>query len=130
MKEFTVKQCAEEAEISYSCAFNIINKILAGKSDEEILNVKKGRRRLENYELQSTIRNILNVDAALTLESLKEKLSEASVIASTSTISRSIKAINFTRKRLSLVPEERNSQGTWKTVRHIVEQLSYCMMMI
>lgn len=110
-KNLSVKKTAEEAEISVSCAYSLISKLSQGTTDLEILGVKKGRKQ-GSTEMKETIRNILTRDPASTLETLKEDLLTYDFSTSASTISRCIKSLNFTRKRLTLVPQERNSERT------------------
>jgi transposase len=110
-KEFTLKNIAEEAEISYFCAYKLVEKIQNGMNDEEILNTKKGRPSTVNVILTSKVRNLLAQNPASTLKMLKESLQNENCMTSKATISRAIKNMNYTRKRLSKVPEERNSIG-------------------
>ena len=44
LKELKLKEIAEEAEFSISCARSVCAKISAGISDEDIVGSKKGRR--------------------------------------------------------------------------------------
>jgi len=122
-KEIKLKEIVEEVEISISCARALCEKISKGMSAEEILNIKKGRPSNLNEDLKSEIRNILDVDPSNTLKSLANNLNNKNINAAPSTISKYLKKMEFTRKRLSLVPQERNSP------RVIDERQRYCRLM-
>ena len=65
-------------------------------------------RKFENTELVAAIQRILTDDCTLTLEQIKQNLPD-SVIASKSTISRILKNMGWSRKRVKTIPTERNS---------------------
>lgn len=111
-KEFTLKNIAEEAEISMTCARNLYVNINSGKTDEEILNVKKGRHCKDNSELKNKIRTFIDQEPDNTTRSIKEKLAAENNRTSIATISRILKSMDYTRKRLSIVPTERNATRT------------------
>ncbi|KAF0990149.1 hypothetical protein HZS_5462 [Henneguya salminicola] len=75
--EFTLKEIAEEAEISISCARSLSVDVEMGKTDEEIINIKK-------------VTSIIDIDPDHTTRSIKEKLAANNKIVSISTISRII----------------------------------------
>ncbi|KAF0985624.1 hypothetical protein HZS_3776 [Henneguya salminicola] len=60
-KVFTLKEIAEEAEISISCARSLSVDIEIGKTDEEIINIKKGRHLKDNADLKSSMRSIIDI---------------------------------------------------------------------
>lgn len=109
IKELSIYKIAEEAEISYSCAQNLINYISSGISNEKILSVSKRRKKKSNNNLILNIKSILMVDPAATLLTLKEQLELRNIFVAKSTISRAIKSMGYSRKRLFIVPEERNN---------------------
>ena len=94
--------------ISLSCATKLCNKISKGLSDDRII-VKKGRKKVTNAELKSQVSAIVQSDNALTQVGMTKVLENQGMNKSQPTISRLLKTINVTRKRLSLVPVERNS---------------------
>jgi hypothetical protein len=59
--------------------------------------------------LLAGVRNILTENLVSTLDSLKEELKRRNIATSTSSISRTIKSISYSRKRVSFIPVERNS---------------------
>ncbi|KAF0985496.1 hypothetical protein HZS_1619, partial [Henneguya salminicola] len=91
-----------------------------GKTDEEIINIKKGRHLKDYADLESSIRSIIDIDPDNTKRSIKEKLAANKKIASIYTISRMLKSMQYTRKRLSLVQSERNA------IRTIDARQEYC----
>lgn len=119
-KEYTVQKCAEEAEISYTCAQGLIRKIGNGASDEQILGTKKGRPTIQNSELHLKLRNMLSRDPTHILQSMKDDLQEGNIETSISTIHRAIKNMKYSRKKLVKIPEERNSS------RIIDTRLTFC----
>nr|XP_047135744.1 uncharacterized protein LOC124812766 [Hydra vulgaris] len=104
-----LKEIAEEVEISVSATRFISDKICKGLSDDEIASVKKGRRSSYDETLKSEIRMLIEHDPSHTLASLRNILVERNINASIPTISKYLKSMEFTRKRLTLVPKERNS---------------------
>ena len=58
------------------------------------------------------VKSILSKGPAQTLKSLQEELNAKYINASAMSISRCIKKVGFTRKRLFMAPEERNSMKT------------------
>jgi len=104
----TNKQISESNHLSISCVFSITTKIMKGFTDEEIIK-KKGRHLSSNTEINSQISAIVQADNALTQRGIIEALSEGGVKRSQSFISSALKKVGITRKRLSLVPIERNS---------------------
>jgi len=111
-REMSLVQIADEVEISISCARSLCEKISCGSSDEEILQPKKGRPILPDDEIKSKIRVIIDRDPSHTLQSIREELMTKGTVISTPTISRYLKKLDYTRKRLSIVPIERNSTRT------------------
>jgi transposase len=62
--------------------------------------------------LKENLGSVLCRDACATLSALKDDSIALNCISSKSVISRHIKNINYTRKRLSIVPQERNAERT------------------
>lgn len=111
-RNYTIAKTAEEADISTTCANSLIIKIHAGVGDSEILDMKKGRKKCDSLVIKEKLRSILTRDPSSTLQSLQEDIRCENMVASTSTIFRCLKSMNYTRKRLSLVPQERNTEKT------------------
>ncbi|XP_065670352.1 uncharacterized protein LOC136088977 [Hydra vulgaris] len=109
LKEMKLKEIAEEVEISVSATRSISDKISKGLSDDEITSVKKGRCSSYEETLKSEIRLLIEHDPSHTLASLRNILIERNINVSIPTISKYLKSMEFTRKRLTLVPKERNS---------------------
>ena len=116
----TLKQIAEECEVSISCARAICTKIQMGISDEDIVAVKKGRKSSPNENLKCKIRTLIHRDPSHTLRSINEELNLRNISAAPPTIAKYLKQMEFTRKRLSLVPLERNS------MRNVDARQEYC----
>jgi len=111
-RDYSIRKTAEEAEISTSSAKTLIDKVQLGLTDDVILGVKKGRPGKVNLDMELEVKSILTRDPAQTLKSLGEELLIKDINASKSSIARCIKNVNFSRKRLCKVPEERNSVRT------------------
>ena len=102
------KEIAEINLISLSCATNIANKISRGLSDEDIVR-KKGRKPASNSEIKSQVSAIVQLDNALTQKGIAKVLEDSGIRRSQPFISKLLRNMEFTRKRLSLIPAERNS---------------------
>ncbi|KAF7684931.1 hypothetical protein CDIK_4320 [Cucumispora dikerogammari] len=102
------KEISETTNTSVSSIRCISKKILDGLSDGEII-IKKGRKYVSNIETQTHLCAIVQSDNALTQRGISNVLAEAGLSKSQPTISRMLKKANITRKRLTLVPAERNS---------------------
>jgi hypothetical protein len=110
-KELTLKNIAVECDVSISCARTTCTKIQMGLSDEDIVSVKKGRKSAPNEDLKSEIRILVNRDPSHTLNSIRNDLIARNIRAAPPTIAKYLKVMDFTRKRLNLVPFARNSTG-------------------
>lgn len=115
----TNKELSENNLISLDCARKLANKISQGLSNEEIIH-KKGRKKNLNVEINHQISAITQSDNALTQKGVAETLSLSGIVRSQSFISKSLKKMEITRKRLSLILIERNSP------RVIDTRSSYC----
>ena len=108
-KEIKLKEIAKEVEISISCARSLSDKIVTGLSDDDILGIKKGRHAKPNEILKSEIRSLIDSDPSHTLNTIRNCLREKGINSAPSTIAKYLKSMEMTRKRLTLVPRERNS---------------------
>lgn len=95
--------------ISLNCARTLCNKISAGLSDDEIIK-PKGRKKKSHSEVNILIETIARDDNTLTQRGIAEVLKEYGIDKQQSFISRRLKNIGVTRKRISRIPEDRNSQ--------------------
>ena len=73
---------------------------------------KKGRPQGQSNILKSELRVLLERDPSHTTRSLKDTLFQNGITTSAPTISRYLKAMEITRKRLTSVPRERNTLRT------------------
>ena len=104
IKDIAIQNC-----ISKRAVANLADKIQLGISDLNIIK-KKGRKAKGMFDITNQITSIVRLDNALTQNGMLEILSEAGIRKSQSSISRLLKNAGLTRKRLSLVPDERNSE--------------------
>ncbi|KAG0439508.1 hypothetical protein DMUE_2387 [Dictyocoela muelleri] len=105
----SVKDIASEENLSLQTTYGLINKISDGKTDEEIVGVKKRRKAQEYPDVKSKIAQILFRDASYTQCELSEELNKWGLYKNQATISRVLKEMGYSRKRLVKIPEERNS---------------------
>ncbi|KAF7685362.1 hypothetical protein CDIK_3889 [Cucumispora dikerogammari] len=94
--------------LSLSSATSLSNKIAIGMTDDQILK-KKGRKSKINTGVISQITAIVQLDNSINQNVIALELLESGVDRSQSFISRTLKKMNYLRKKLSLVPAERNS---------------------
>lgn len=105
---FTNQEIANNNTISISCARNLANKITQGQSNAEIVN-KKGRKHLPNTDKKYKLTAIVQADNSLTQAGMAQLMASQGVAICQTYISKLLKGLQITRKRLSLVPVERNS---------------------
>ncbi|KAF7697462.1 hypothetical protein CDIK_1707 [Cucumispora dikerogammari] len=105
LKTFTI---AENNNLSVSCVLNIQSKIAKGLTNNEIIS-KKGRKTTINNIVNNSITTIVAQDNALNQGEISDALRMTGTTLSQPTVSRKPKALQITRKKLSLVPAERNS---------------------
>jgi len=104
-KDIPFKSIADSEEISIQTVYNMAKKIQDGLSDEEILCHKKGRKKIDNVEVKNKLSHTLLKDPSFTQNELASELRK-----SQTSICRILKEMNYTRKRLVKVPEERNNE--------------------
>lgn len=93
--------------LSYSCVIRIANKITKGLENSQIIN-RKGRKLNQNVELETQLAAMIQNDNAMTQVGISKSLENSGLSRSQSFISKRFKKMGITRKRLSLVPVERN----------------------
>lgn len=107
------KEIVESFDLSKSTVLRIIRKI---REDEKYLEnfEKKGGQRnpvtlVRDDRMKVLIENYLIQDSSLTQKAIQTKLSTDGYAISQSKISSLIKSMGYSRKRLTRVPEDRNS---------------------
>lgn len=110
IKEYSTIRMAEEMDISLGAVQGTVEKISSGLTDDEILLVKKGRKFKDNSIAKSKIQRILAKDAGYTQKMLAQSLTDDGITRSQGTISKLLKQMQYSRKRLVKVPIERNSE--------------------
>jgi transposase len=103
------RQISKELNISYDRIRIIANKIGDGEDDQMLLRKFK-RSSSENSDVLSRVSGVITRDNSLTQLGVSRALSEFNISMSQSTVSRCLKKLQITRKILSKVPIERNSQ--------------------
>lgn len=107
-REKTEQKMAENNGLSISCVRSIVKKIKDGLNNDEIIR-KKGRKFKNSHEIRNAITAVVNEDNSLTQTGYADSLNTLGIQISQSTISRTLKCIGISRKRLSLIPIERNN---------------------
>lgn len=102
------KEVAELLGLSISASRTLMHQIACGLSDDEIV-VKKGRKNKDHSVIKGLISVTLMNENSLTQRGLKEVIADAGHNVSQPAVSRLLIAMEFTRKRLTLVPVERNA---------------------
>ncbi|KAF7685949.1 hypothetical protein CDIK_3302 [Cucumispora dikerogammari] len=102
-----------------SSASSLSNKIAISMTNDQILKTK-GRKSRVNTEVISQITAIVQPDNSINQNGIALELLESGVDRSQPFISRTLKKMNYSRKRLSLVPAERN------TLRLLDLRQTYC----
>jgi hypothetical protein len=94
--------------LSYNSTLVIANQLLAGLSDSEIIH-KKGRSKKDQSIVAEVTAEIILRNNSLTQKGIKEELSLSGYNLSQPAVARLPENMKYSRKRLSLVPPERNS---------------------
>ncbi|KAG0434020.1 hypothetical protein DMUE_5331 [Dictyocoela muelleri] len=100
---------AEDGYLSLPTVYEIIKKICDKKTDVDILGSKKGRKKEMFSEAKSKLSELLLRDASYNQKELSEELRKINIYKTQPTISRLLKNMEYTKKRLVKIPEERNS---------------------
>lgn len=108
-KNLSPKTIACEEELSLSAIYSLHKKIADGKTDEEILMTTKGRPKSEHAMIKQEIATLLLQDNSFNQKEIADELERKNILISQPTISRMLKNMNYTRKRLVKVSAERNS---------------------
>jgi len=108
-KNVNVKRIAEDEELSVPSVYKIINKICEGKRDEEIIGSGSGRRPQGASSVKSKISQILLRDSSYSQHEIVEELACNDIVRTQSGVSRMLKKMNYSRKRLVKIPVERNN---------------------
>ena len=104
IKDIALRNC-----ISRRAAANLADKVQQGIAENDIIK-KKGRKTKTNFDITNQITSIVRLDNSLTQNGILETLGRVGIVKSQSSISKLLKKASLTRKRLSLIPEERNSE--------------------
>lgn len=102
------KTIADDCELTVQTVYGLTAKISNGLTNEEIIK-KKGRNKIDHTEQKSIIAGVLLRDSSFTQKELAEECAQGGTVASQSSMSRILKDMEYTRKRLVKVPLERNS---------------------
>lgn len=110
----TIKEIAETVDLSPKTVTNISKTLEFEFGNYESLNESKKKKALLKRDvvkpIDLVINNFIACNNDITLKEIKEELfKKMEVSLSISSISRKLKKLGITRKRLSLIPEERNS---------------------
>lgn len=116
-REMPISEISSFLRLSYNAAFNLCKKIHLGLNDNEIIR-KKGRKKKDSIDTRANISSLLLRDNALTQRGIVDQLNNTGISVSQSFISKELKDMGITRKRLSIVPQERNNPRT-KDLRQV-----------
>ncbi|KAF7699512.1 hypothetical protein CDIK_1226 [Cucumispora dikerogammari] len=116
----SAKDISMEENWSLKTVYRLFKKINGGQTNEHILRNKKRRKTTPNLTAKATIINALQRDCSHAQRELADKLGVINTGRSQSSVSRILKDMEFTRKRLVKVPEKRN------TTRTINARQEYC----
>jgi len=108
-KDVRVKDIAEVLELSLTCTYRFVAKIGDGKEEDEIFAAKKGRKKREYCNAKTSISGMLLRDSSLNQKDIGNNLKDMNMGRSQSGVSRMLKCMNYTRKRLVTIPEARNA---------------------
>jgi transposase/arginine repressor len=108
--EKSLKEISSITEVSYNSVLSIANQIGNGLSDNEIAKTRKGRKIAEETLVMRRLEAILEEDNSLNQKGMRESLQLYNIGRCQATISNTLKKMGITRKRLTKIPVERNSE--------------------
>jgi len=87
-------------ELSLTCTCRLLAKVGDGKEEDETFAAKKGRKNREYFDTKTSISGMLLRDSSLTQKEIGNNLKDINMGISQSEVSRMLKSMNYTRKRL------------------------------
>lgn len=108
-KGCSAQEISRDESISLPTVYKVIDKICNGNVDSEITSNKSGPRKKNSSEAKTKLSQILLRSASYSQKELSEELASNGINRSQSSVSRLLKEMNYTRKRLVKIPEERNT---------------------
>ena len=109
-QNLTLKNISEKFDLGYSTVRKYSHSIATVPNFiQEYVEEKKKRDTNEPQVLHNAIAGIVDAKNDITLEEIRGELALMNMDVSISTISRAMKKIGYSRKRISLIPVERNS---------------------
>lgn len=124
-KNYSVLDISKNENISLQAAYKVVHKISEGLKDEEILKNKKGRRKSDKTELKCKVSQILIADASYTQSEIAKQLNETGHVISNTGVCRLLHEMDYTRKRLVRIPEERNSPKNIETRQTYAREIQF-----
>ncbi|KAF7690711.1 hypothetical protein CDIK_2710 [Cucumispora dikerogammari] len=106
-----LSEISQILNISYTSVITLINKINSGIPDSELIQ-KKGRPLKDSAAIKSLLAAELLKDNSITQRGMVDKLTLAGFRVSQPDVSKILRDMGYSRKRLSVVPNERNSPRT------------------
>ena len=107
LRDLPLSEIALLLSISYTAARNLSNSILSGASDLELIK-NKGRKKNDKTEIRSKIAATLLLDNSLTQVGIGDKIRVSGLNIYQSGLSKELRGMGYSRKRLRIVPQERN----------------------
>ena len=107
-----------EIATSLNLNYRAVQSIVKRSKDDRPFR-RRGRATKLDANAKAMIRNIIDDDCTVTIDFIKQKLSDSGYNVSRWTIGRAIKGFNYSLKRTSFIPERRNTPST------ILERKSY-----
>ena len=104
----STKEIQELIGFSYSATVNLIRKLSNGMTENEILGTKKGPKFKENSAIKSQVSAIVESDNSLVQNEIVDILQSSGITRTQGYVSRLLKKMGITRKRLTRIPFERN----------------------
>lgn len=117
----TTKEISADLNISEPSARLYKRKIEEG---QEALILPKSKTNIIREEISQNIVSIISENNAISLHGIQSTLEERGIQRSTSSICRTLKEKNFTRKRLRKIPNERNSEANLNTRQNFCRMIN------
>jgi len=120
----SAKTIAEDEDLALATVYNLMNKISGGTMDDDIIR-KKGRPIQEFSIIKNKISQIVLKDASFTQKEISEELQQFEIHRSSSTVSRTLKKMDYSRKRLVSIPEARHTPKNIDARQNYARQIQF-----
>lgn len=127
-QEKKVSEIGYLLDLSRVATSRLIAKIQSGEyqnlNEFKTSGQKKSLKKISHAQMKILIADMFVIDSTFTQKAIVERLSQCNIVVSQSTVSRVLHDMEYTRKRLSKIPSERNSDRVLNLRRIYGQEIS------